>query len=308
MLSGDVQFFAALGAALSVRLRLTPANAVQVLMSASDKGWTEGILLQSYAEAFPKLPPLTLDDFDDARWMIESSEKSGVQAIPITSYQYPRSLACIIDAPPVIYCKGDLASLDSVPGLAVVGTRKATQKGIVVARRISRYFAEKEWAIVSGLALGIDTAAHTGALEASGRTIAVLAHGLGTVYPKQNQYLAEEILAHGGLLLSEYPVGYSAKPEQFVLRNRIQIGLSAGSVIVEGEEKSGTKTQAEYCLRNKRHLFAVLPHDKENSLGLLSSLPINLVSERGAVPIYSRNDYDKIELLINSKRRQLLEM
>lgn len=302
----DSIFFASVGAALVGRLYVPPKLASEVLKTLANAGASKSTVVDMYASLYPTLPPFSAADLDVGVKLIERTLRAGVVALPVTSPAYPRSLALIDDAPPVIYYRGMLSTLAQVPGLAVVGTRKATPNGLVIAQRIGRYFGEAGWVIVSGLALGIDAAAHRGALQGNGKTIAVMAHGLGTVYPKTNASLADEILATGGLLLSEYPVGIPAKPEQFVLRNRIQIGLSVGSVIVEGEEKSGTRTQAEYCLKNKRHLFAVLQNDATSALNLLSSLPVQLVSKRGAMPIYSKDDYGKVELMLNSKRTQLL--
>lgn len=299
-------FFASVGAALIERLRLPPKLASVVLSTLGKAGASRDTVVEMYLELYPTLAPLSWADIDVGVKLVERTLRLGIVAVPVTSAAYPKSLALIDDAPPVIYYRGTLSTLTQVPGLAVVGTRKATRNGLVIAERIGRHFAERGWVIVSGLAMGIDAAAHRGALLGAGKTIAVLAHGLNTVYPKTNAALADEILANNGLLLSEYPAGVPAKPEQFVLRNRIQIGLSVGSVIVEGEEKSGTRTQAEYCLKNRRNLFGVIQNDSTSSLNLVSSLPIQLVAKRGAVPIYSKDDYDKVEQLLITKKAQLL--
>jgi DNA processing protein len=302
----DSIFFASVGAALIDRLRMPPKLASVVLATLGNAGASRTTVVSMYATLYPTLQPLDQADLDVGIKLIERTLRLGIVALPVTSAAYPKSLALIDDAPPVIYYRGNLSTLAQVPGLAVVGTRKATRNGLVIAERISRHFAENGWVIVSGLAMGIDAAAHRGSLLGGGKTIAVLAHGLSTVYPKTNAALADEILASGGLLLSEYPAGVPAKPEQFVLRNRIQIGLSVGSVIVEGEEKSGTRTQAEYCLKNRRHLFAVLQNDGASALNLVSSLPAQLVAKRGATAIYSKDDYDKVELMLNARRAQIL--
>ncbi|GAA0436681.1 DNA-processing protein DprA [Massilia aurea] len=302
----DSIFFASVGAALVNQLRMPPKLASVVLSALGAAGASRATVVSMYAELYPTLPPFSSSDLEMGSKLVERTLRLGIVAVPVTSAAYPRSLALIDDAPPVIYYRGMLSTLAQVPGLAVVGTRKATRNGLVIAERIGRHFAEKGWVIVSGLALGIDAAAHSGALLGSGKTIAVMAHGLGIVYPKANSVLADDILANGGLLLSEYPAGIPPKPEQFVLRNRLQIGLSVGSVIVEGEEKSGTRTQAEYCLKNRRHLFAVLQNESTSGLNLVSSLPVQLVAKRGAIPIHSKDDYDKVELMLNSKRAQIL--
>ena len=302
----DSIFFASVGAALIDRLRMPPKLASVVLKALGGAGASRATVISMYADLYPTLPPFGLDDLDVGLKLIERTLRLGIVIVPVTSPAYPTSLALIDDAPPVIYYRGVISTLAQVPGLAVVGTRKATHAGLVIAERIGKYFAERGWVIVSGLALGIDAAAHRGALLGSGKTIAVMAHGLGTIYPKANSALADEILDKGGLLLSEYPAGVPAKPEQFVLRNRIQIGLSVGSVIVEGEEKSGTRTQAEYCLKNRRHLFAVLQRESASNLNLISSLPVQLVAKRGATPIYSKDDYEKVEVMLDAKKKQIM--
>jgi DNA processing protein len=300
--------YAALAATLSGTPGLSLTAATRVLNRIVQEGAPGEDLLDSLARLND---PHIEQSFEAAAFvsnldMIRQSESAGIRAISILDPYFPRSLASIQDAPLVIYVRGSIRALESLPGLAVVGTRQATANGLIIAERIAKHFAKKGWVIVSGLALGIDAAAHRGALSGNGSTIAVMAHGLDTVYPKTNKNLAEDILQRGGALVSEYPIGYPARPEQFVLRNRIQIGLSAGSVIVEGEEKSGTKTQAEFCLRNRRHLFAVIPTAETELLQLQSTLPRMLVEKRGAVPVVSKGDYDKIEKLIEEKRRDLL--
>jgi DNA processing protein len=302
----DAIFFSSVGAALVERLRLPPKLASIVLSTLSKAGASQDTVVGIYAELYPTLPPFDESALEVGIKLVERTLRLGIVAVPVTSLAYPKSLSLIDDAPPVIYYRGTLSTLAQVPGLAVVGTRKATRNGLVIAERIGRHFAERGWVIVSGLALGIDAAAHRGALVGAGKTIAVLAHGLNSVYPKANSALADDILSSGGLLLSEYPAGVNAKPEQFVLRNRIQIGLSVGSVIVEGEEKSGTRTQAEYCLKNRRNLFAVIQGNATSELNLVSALPMQLVSKRGAIPIHSKDDYNKMEVILNAKRVHIL--
>jgi DNA processing protein len=221
---------------------------------------------------------------------IEKGLELGIVPIPISSDRYPQTLRNILDAPPILYVRGQLAALQTLPGVAVVGTRKATPHGLLIASRVAQFLSDAGWPVVSGLAMGIDAAAHEGAMKGKSVTVAVLAHGLEKASPTINRPLADRILEAGGLWVSEHAVGVPAKPSNFVLRNRIQVGLSSASVIVEGEEKSGSKTQAEFCLQNKRVLFAVLPEPGSN-VSTLSDLPKMLVGQRGALPIYSRADY-----------------
>lgn len=226
----------------------------------------------------------------DALETIETGRRLNIHALPISSPAYPATLRSINDAPPILYVRGNLSVLASLPGVAVVGTRKATAHGVLIAERIAQHLSTEGLPVVSGLAMGIDAAAHEGALKGGCPTIAVLAHGLEKASPAMNRPLADRILDAGGLWVSEHALGTPAKPEYFVLRNRIQVGLSAASVIVEGEEKSGSRTQAEFCIQNRRVLFAVLP-EPGSQVSTLSDLPRMLVSQRGASPIYSRADY-----------------
>lgn len=213
-----------------------------------------------------------------------------IYVFPITSENYPEYLRCIVDAPPILYLKGNQQLLNSPPGIAIVGTRKASKAGEIIANRISEYFSRENWTINSGLAIGIDAAAHRGAIKAGGPTIAVLAHGLKSASPKINSMLGQEIIDQGGAWVSEHSYDISARKDFFVHRNRIQIGLSAGSVIVEGEEKSGTMTQAEYCIQNSRKLFAVLP-DNSEKLEMVDAGPKLLVQKKGAIVLRSKDDY-----------------
>ncbi|MFP5194068.1 DNA-protecting protein DprA [Alcaligenes faecalis] len=222
---------------------------------------------------------------------IRKNIDQNIYVLPISSDSYPDYLRKIVDPPPVIYLKGNLNILKSPPGVAIVGTRKPSRAGEIIANRISQFFAQSDWTVVSGLALGIDAAAHRGAIKAGGPTIAVLAHGLKSASPKINSILGQEILDQGGAWISEHSIETSARKDFFVHRNRIQIGLSAGSIIVEGEEKSGTMTQAEYCLQNKRTLFAVLP-DNSEKLEMIDAGPKLLVQKRGAIILRSKQDYE----------------
>lgn len=265
--------------------------------------------LQDYQDWFatvsPGMPAPSIEDVCECEDVVRQTLEHNIFVIPITSSLFPRALREIDDCPPVIYLKGNIDLLAREPGVAVVGTRKASPNGLTIAARIAAYFSARDWTIVSGLAFGIDAAAHRGALEAHGPTIAVLAHGLRAASPKGNAHLAQEILDKDGAWLSEYPIDVGARPEQFVFRNRIQIGLSAGSIIVEGELRSGSMAQAEFCLRNKRLLFAVLPDSRARNLGLVSSGTSMLVDKRGAIPIRTKDDYPSVLGALARKRSEL---
>ncbi|RJX30888.1 MAG: DNA-processing protein DprA [Oxalobacter sp.] len=258
-----------------------------------------------YADTYSTSERIELKHIEKATKRIEETLALGIHGLSIIDHQYPQALKAIENPPPTIYLRGNLGVLNHVPGLAIVGTRKASKNGLIIAERLASHFSSRGWLIVSGLALGIDAAAHRGALHSSGSTIAVLAHGLDAAYPKANANLANEIIERGGAWVSEYPVGVHAKPEQFVFRNRIQIGLSAGSVIVEGEVKSGSMTQAEFCLKNSRELFTVLEPKGHERLALVDAGP-KVLRGRGAHPIFSRDDYIQVEKILEVKRASLL--
>jgi DNA processing protein len=238
--------------------------------------------------------------------ILKRCEELGIFVMTIADPRYPPFLRVIPAAPPVLFLRGDMSLLESLPGVAVVGSREATPNGLEISRRIASYLATKGWPIVSGLAIGIDAAAHRGALDAKGKTIAVLAHGLDRASPVKNKELADEILANGGLWLSEHAPDLRPRKNFFVERNRIQAGLSAGSIIVEGRASSGSMTQAQYCLGQKRKLFAVLPPTRSNGLRLLSEGPQLLVDEQGAIPIRSLNDYEHVVDVLRKSRADLL--
>jgi DNA processing protein len=168
---------------------------------------------------------------------------------------YPAPLAEIPNPPFGIYSKGILAKA-GIP-LGIVGTRRATPRGKDAAKEFARTLAENDFAIVSGLAFGIDCAAHDGCLDGGGATIAVLANGLDSVYPATNAPLAERILKNGGALISEYPPGSPPLPYRFLERNRIVSGLSKGILVVECPAKSGALATARFAFEQNRDVFVV---------------------------------------------------
>lgn len=168
---------------------------------------------------------------------------------------YPKLLAEIPDPPPVLYVRGELRPEDAW-AVAVVGTRRASTYGREVTRRLVTVLAQSEVTIVSGLARGIDAVAHQAALEAGGRTIAVLGCGIDLVYPPEHRELARRIAAQGALV-TEYPPGTSPEPGNFPPRNRIISGLSLGIVVTEAGRNSGALITADYAAEQGRDVFAV---------------------------------------------------
>lgn len=181
-----------------------------------------------------------------------------IEEISIESKEYPEQLREIYDAPLKLYVLGNKEILKQ-SSIAIVGARKATEYGKKIAIQFSKDLSKNGINIISGLALGIDTCAHLGALQATskGKTIAVLGSGLDAIYPKQNVELAKQIIKNGGCIISEYPLGAKPEKQHFPQRNRIISGLSKGVLIVEASEKSGSLITADFALEQGREVFAV---------------------------------------------------
>jgi DNA processing protein len=189
----------------------------------------------------------------------EEWERVAAQGATVLTYgcpEYPERLKEIYDPPPVLWVHGSVGLL-SRPGIAVVGTRHPTPYGAGVAEMISRDLAARRLLIISGMARGIDSYAHRGALAARMPTVAVWGTGIDVVYPKENKKLAEEILASGGTIVSENPMGTFPAPQNFPRRNRILSGLSIAVLVVEAAENSGTRVTARCAEDQNRDLFAV---------------------------------------------------
>lgn len=179
------------------------------------------------------------------------------------SDDYPEMLAQLRGAPLLLFVNGNIDALH-MPSLAIVGSRNPTRGGIRNAVDFSRHLANNGYQIVSGLAQGIDTAAHRGALQAGGRTLAVLGHGIDRVYPAQNHDLAHQI-AENGALVSEYPIGSPPDKRHFPERNRIISGLSLGTLVIEAARRSGSLITARLAAEQGREVFA-LPGSIHNPL------------------------------------------
>ncbi len=200
--------------------------------------------------------------------------------------RYPALLAHIADPPETLYARGNLALMDSFC-FGIVGTRKASDYGLQVTSEIVGALATNGLTIVSGLAAGIDSAAHRAALRANGATIAVFGTGVddASIFPNDNVSLAHEILEHGGLLLSEYPPGTHGQIFTFPARNRIISGLSRGVLVIEADRKSGSLITAKCALDQNRDVFAV-----PGGIYWPRSVGTNLLIQQGARPVMSAAD------------------
>jgi len=178
------------------------------------------------------------------------------QIVALDDPRYPAQLKQIYDPPLILYVRGN-DTVISQPGIALVGTRHPTPYGSGMAERLACDLAARGLVIFSGMARGIDTAGHRGAIAAKGKTVAVWGTGVDVVYPKENTRLVEQILSLGGAIISEFPMGTFPAPQNFPIRNRIISGISLGVLVVEAAEYSGTRITARCALEQNREVFAV---------------------------------------------------
>ncbi len=191
---------------------------------------------------------------NEAKKLLQKINNDNIHIIPIVNPAYPEYLKNIYDPPIVLYKKGDLSKNDKL--IAIVGSRRATKYGLDIANNVAFELAKLGITIVSGMASGIDTLAHKGALKAGGRTIAILGCGVDIVYPYENKKLMEEIISSGAVV-SEYLPGTAPKPRNFPARNRIISGISLGTVVVEANKTSGSLITANFALEQGREVFAI---------------------------------------------------
>ena len=191
-----------------------------------------------------------------AREEIARAAAAEATVISVDDPSYPPRLKEIYDPPLILRVRGNLEVLTK-PGIAMVGTRHPTPYGSGMAERLGSDLAAQGLVIISGMARGVDTASHRGAISAKGKTVAVFGTGVDVIYPKENSRLAEQILALGGALISEFPLGTFAAPQNFPIRNRIISGMSVGVLVLEAAEYSGTRITARCALDQNRDVFAV---------------------------------------------------
>ncbi len=221
---------------------------------------------------------------EDAQKILDDVNANGWKIVTPSSEFYPHNLLSLQDLPLVLYVDGDERVLTNELSVSVVGARKASDYGKAVARALSSALSEKGFTIVSGGALGIDSAAHQGALDEKGKTICVLGCGLGTNYLMDNKPLRDEIVKNGALV-TEFPPFTPASRRTFPMRNRIISGMSLGTIVVEAGERSGSLITARCALEQGRDVFAV-PGDLVSS----SFLGTNNLIRNGATPVFSPND------------------
>lgn len=185
------------------------------------------------------------------------SETEITEIQSISDFDFPEYLKSISDAPSLLYFQGDISLISYQQRVAIVGTRTPSMYGIEEGRYFTKWFTERGFLIVSGLAVGIDTVVHQTCLEYGGKTVAVLPSGIGNIYPKRNQKLAKQIISSGGLLISEYPSDSPPKKYFFIQRDRIQSALSKGVVVIESDLNSGTMVTAGFAINQGKILGCV---------------------------------------------------
>lgn len=238
--------------------------------------------------------------YEDAVEQQQRLRAAAATLVPISDPRYPPLLREIFDPPLVLFARGNLVLLDSLM-LGVVGTRNPSPYGLAAAEKLSTELSRAGLTITSGLARGIDTAAHLATLEAGGRTAAVFGCGVDEIYPAENRKLRDAILAKGGLLLSEFPMGAPAYPQNFPIRNRIISGLSLGVLVVEGAQFSGSGITARLAVDQGRELFAV-----PGNITSRQSWGPNMLIKQGAKLVQGPDDVLD-ELGVDARQRLRLE-
>ncbi|UOQ43391.1 DNA-protecting protein DprA [Halobacillus salinarum] len=271
---------------------LTSLKNTNIVNSLQDKEYLKKLILESDHE-------------------IKKYKEQNIEVISITDSRYPLKLREIEDPPAILYCRGNLDALNIQKKIAVIGTRKATSKGRNAAAKIASAFVGMNYAIVSGLAEGIDSAGHRGALEAKGITIAILPGGVdqNSVYPAKNRALAEEIVANNGLLVSEYAPGKRPFKASFVQRDRLQSGMSLGVCPVQTDIKGGTQHTIKFSKEQKRILFCPVPSEKGYENITVYNGISKMISDNSAIVLNDKEDYVKLDNLMSTllKEEKLID-
>ncbi len=236
----------------------------------------------------------------DLNWLASQSD---VHLISIADSTYPDLLKQIPKLPPLLFVRGDIHLL-SLPQIAIVGSRNPSSGGSENAHRFAEFLASNGFTITSGLALGVDAAAHQGALAAKGKTIAVMGTGLDLIYPSRHRALAQQILDGGGALVSELPLGSSANAANFPQRNRIISGLSCGVLVVEAAVQSGSLITAQAAMQQNREVFAI-PGSIHNPL----ARGCHQLIRQGATLVETAKDIvDQLDGMLGYQREKLTKL
>lgn len=266
---------------------------VRRLLAARPDAHSFSALLES-APAAPSYDTTVIDQaYDYATGVMERSQQDGIRIIGYFDKEFPATLKSIEDPPLLLHIRGDIAALHSWPAIAVIGTREPTKYGEGSAHRIAAAIARSNGIVVSGLALGCDAAAHWGCLEAGGRTVAILAHGLDKVYPVENKELAAEVLSHSGCLVSEYEIGKRPFKTSFVDRDRLQSGMVGAVIVIETGVVGGSMHTVRFA-RTQGRIVACVKHPTHYMHEHKVQGNTKLLEEGSAIPLNSADDVQEL--------------
>lgn len=256
--------------------------------------------LPTFSSKVGRIKPLKIPSIEWAEKYIEKCQKAGVHLVAAYEDKYPKRLLTILNYPPILHvrCKTELLRQDFLnkPSVAIVGARNASLQGISFANKIAKELAQNGFITISGLARGIDTAAHKTTLETG--TIAVVANGVDVVYPSENAQLYNQI-AENGVIISEALMGKEPRPQSFGYRNRIVSGMSMGVVVIEAAAKSGSLITANYAAEQGRDVFAVPGHPfdprSHGSNNLIRNGAILIQNADDVLEYLASNSYEQTE-------------
>ena len=234
--------------------------------------------------------------YERAEKIVSLSKKQNIETIDILHKDFPKKLKLIENAPQVLFYKGNYNAIINENTLAIIGSREASKEGQKNAYEMAYLFAKENYSIISGLAMGCDTYDHNGCLDANGMTVGVLSSGLDTMYPIQNRELAERIIENNGCLLSEYPIGFTSFKNNFIERDRIESGLSLGTIVIEANIKSGTMHTANFTLEQERVLACFNINKSGNKF---------LLENDKAISINGKEDMPKIKYQLEKVKDRL---
>lgn len=223
--------------------------------------------------------------YEKANKIVSLSKEQNIKSIDILNKNFPQKLKHIENPPQILFYKGNYNAVINENTVAIIGSRKSYKESEKNAYEISKRLSIEKYSIISGLAIGCDTYAHKGCLDSKGMTVGVLSNGLDRIYPAQNRELAENIIENNGCLLSEYPIGFSSFKKNFIERDRIQSGLSLGTIVIQASIKSGTMHTVNFTLQQNRALFCFDIDESGNKF---------LLENNKAISIKGKEDIDKI--------------
>lgn len=256
-------------------------------------------------QSYPRIRIPTYSELDGALFKLDSIQKKceslDISLITFNDKNYPSRYLRIKDKPLLLYYRGSIDSLNTSNTIAIIGTRKPTEYGLRIGRRIAQVFGELGYVIISGLAIGCDTVAHQGALDTKASTIGVMPCGLDSIYPKSNTSLADRILVNKGGLISEYAPGTTPQKSYYIERNRLQSALGDGLIVVETDVKGGSMQTVKFAIQQKKLIGCIDGHPE--SLIDAKSIKGNqlLIKDNNAIPITDRKSINVFIDRVNNK-------